>query len=282
MSTRDEINEIVKSHQMSQIDSLVKTAQMNHSGLKNDASRFSVLAKSDPDAYSLVQRYWTAQRQKADALRRFSRTVSGRQMPTNPIRFGQQATPKSLGRYSNGKMIPSYSAQPAHSASTANVTQAPGGKFDFRSEAIKLLKQRGVTGQGASGKYTNGSIGSKMRDQYKDVLAGKYNEQQQRAILEEWKKNLAYARPMNSTEIAQRANDPAWNTKERRSQLAKSYMPNTSGTSPYSAFAKGTQHLDKSQTGRGATGWMSVSKIRHSRPKLAPFSLGTGGKLGVN
>lgn len=248
-------------------------------GVKQGASRFSDLAQSDPEAYGLVQRYWAGQRQKADARRKFSRTVAGRQMPTNPIRFGQQATPESLGRYSNGKMIPRYSAQPAQVASTPNVAQAPGGKFDFRSEAIKLLKQRGVTGQGASGKYTNGSIGSKMRDQYKDVLAGKYNEQQQRAILDEWKKNLSYARPMNSTEIAQRANDPTWNTAARRAQLAKTYMPNPAGTSSYSAIAKGQQ---PGNTG-GVTGWRSVSRSRPARkPKLAPFSLGTGGKLSIN
>ena len=228
-----------------EIDALVKQA------MEEKAGAFSDLLEKDPEAYDLVQRYWAGQRQKADARMRFSRTVAGRQMPTNPIMFGQQATPESLGRYSNGKMIPRYSAQPAQVAPTPNVTQATGGKFDFRSEAIKLLKQRGVTGQGASGKYTNGSIGSKMRDQYKDVLAGKYNEQQQRAILDEWKKNLSYARPMNAQEIAHRANDPTWNTAARRAQLAKAYMPNRSGTGYYSAVAKGSNPLNQTRTRRG-------------------------------
>jgi len=228
-----------------EIDALVKQAMAEKSGA------FSDLLEKDPEAYGLVQRYWAGQRQKADARRRFSRTVAVRQMPTNPIRFGQQATPESLGRYSNGKMIQRYSAQPAQLASTPNVTQDPGGKFDFRREAIKLLKQRGVTGNGASGKYTNGSIGSKMRDQYKDVLAGKYNEQQQRAILDEWKKNLAYARPMNAQEIARRANDPTWNTAARRAQLAKAYMPNRSGTGYYSAVAKRSNPLNQTRPRRG-------------------------------
>ena len=227
------------------INTIVKQAMAEKAGA------FSDLLEKDPEAYGLVQKYWAGQRQKAEARRRFLRTVAGRQMPTNPIRFGQQATPESLGRYSNGKMIPRYGAQPAQVAPIPNVTQAPGGKFDFRSEAIKLLKQRGVTGQGASGKYTNGSIGSKMRDQYKDVLAGKYNEQQQRAILDEWKKNLAYARPVNAQEIAQRANDPTWNTAARRAQLAKAYMPNRSGTGSYSAVAKGSDPLNQTRPKRG-------------------------------
>lgn len=235
-----------------QINALVKQAMAEKAGA------FSDLPDKDPDAQRLLEDYWSGQRYARDRamlqnnrMSGATRTTLNRQMPTGRIRFRQQPTPQQMGRYSNGKMIPRYSAQPAQVAPTPNVTQTPGGKFDFRSEAIKLLKQRGVTGNGASGKYTNGSIGSKMRDQYKDVLAGKYNEQQQRAILDEWKKNLAYARPMNAQEIARRANDPTWNTAARRAQLAKAYMPNRSGTGYYSAVAKGSNPLNQTRPKRG-------------------------------
>lgn len=64
-----------------------------------------------------------------------------------------------------------------------------GGNFDLRGGLANLLRSRGVTGKGATGQWTNGSVGSKIREQLAN--ANNMSEQQQRALLDEWKNDLA-------------------------------------------------------------------------------------------
>lgn len=75
------------------------------------------------------------------------------------------------------------------------VVSSPGQKFDFRGEAIKLLKSYGANASRSKGGYST-DIGRSMISQWKDMQANpqKYNEAKQRQILDQWRSNIAKMR----------------------------------------------------------------------------------------
>ena len=211
MNAREEINHLVKSAAVP-AKPAVPAATVGKPN-QNALVQRTYFSESDPelDEYlNNVRARNEASKKKLGSERRRKETdlINRRQMPTTTAKPAQQATPESQGRYSNGKMM-------------------PGGKnFDFLREAITLLKQHGVSSGGASGKYTAGSLGSNMREQFRRVQNGELSVDQQRALLEEWRRKLDKARPMKSTLMMQRANDPSYNTAQRRAQMVASYLPN--------------------------------------------------------
>lgn len=79
------------------------------------------------------------------------------------------------------------------------VASSPGQKFDFRGEAVKLLKSYGANASRAKGGYST-DIGRNMISQWKDMQANpqKYDEASQRQILDQWRSNIAQMRAGSS------------------------------------------------------------------------------------
>ena len=79
--------------------------------------------------------------------------------------------------------------------SIPGAASAQGPKFDFRGEAIKLLKSYGANASKAKGGYST-DIGRSMIRQWKDMQANpqNYDEAKQRQILDQWKSSIAQMR----------------------------------------------------------------------------------------
>lgn len=278
-----------------EIDALVKKAMAEKAGA------FSDLPEKDPDAQRILEDYRSWQRYardramlQKDRMSGATRTTMNRQMPTGKIRFSQPPTTQQMGRYSNGKMIPPAGQRPATPTAVAkkNAPAQNRGGFDFKGEAMKLFKERGFAlKDGVNADGLDSAAIARMKSQYADVKSGKMDDRQKRAILDEWKKTLAYARPMNAQEIAQRANDPTWNTAARRAQLAKLYMPNPAGTSSYRIAKKDPSIAVWPETGTGVDRTAGSSRSgsrRRAKPAWKTISrnglssLGTGGMLSID
>lgn len=95
------------------------------------------------------------------------------------------------------------------------VASSPGKKFDFRGEAIKLLKSYGANASRANGRYST-DIGRNMIRQWKDMQANpqKYDESRQRQILDKWRSNIAQIR----TGSGQNANTKSIASTTRKQQ----------------------------------------------------------------
>lgn len=79
------------------------------------------------------------------------------------------------------------------------VASSPSQKFDFRGEAIKLLRSYGADASRSKGGYST-DIGRSMISQWKDMQANpqKYDEARQRQILDQWRSNIAQMRAGSS------------------------------------------------------------------------------------
>lgn len=102
---------------------------------------------------------------------------------------------------------------PGTSMPGASSAQIP--KFDFRGEAIKLLKSYGANASKAKGGYST-DIGRNMIRQWKDIQANpqNYDEAKQRQILDQWKSNIAQMR----TGSSQNANPQSIASSPRKQQ----------------------------------------------------------------
>jgi hypothetical protein len=127
---------------------------------------------------------------------------------------------------------------------------SPGQKFDFRGEAIKLLKSYGANASRAKGGYST-DIGRSMISQWKDMQVNpqKYDEARQRQILDQWRSNIAQMRvgssqqanprsiassPQKQQPVAQTAQKPRGVTTIRRTW---SGIPGSAGQPQWAADA---------------------------------------------
>lgn len=130
------------------------------------------------------------------------------------------------------------------------VASSSGQKFDFRGEAIKLLKSYGANASRAKGGYST-DIGRNMISQWKDMQANpqNYDEARQRQILDQWRSSIAQMRagsgqhanpqsiasaPQKQQPVAQTAQKPRGVTTVRRTW---SGIPGSAGQPQWAADA---------------------------------------------
>ena len=174
-----------------------------------------------------------------------------------------------LGMDANGNWTPWSQTRSAGIMAAANKGQTPSsmiaarrnaekanrGKFDFRGEAVKLLKSYGANASKANGQYST-DIGKSMISQWKDMQANpqNYDEAKQRQILDQWKNNIAKMNNRSST-----------------GNVASVAKPNASGTQTVSRTPDGITLTRRSwhgiPGGSGQPQWVgdSLAKINAAR-----------------
>ena len=110
------------------------------------------------------------------------------QQAATPVASTANARPMTVAK------APAPVVSPAVRPATRSVMPAKPSTspaFNFENEARRLLTGAGAQYRSANGGAYNSSLAKDMSQQLKDIRAGKYNESQQRSILDQWKKNIA-------------------------------------------------------------------------------------------